>query len=111
MRPGFSMIYKRPDPSGCRSTGRSRLEVTSCQSYPLGSGNVVAPEGVSVAGISVGTGELGMAVGEMEVGMAVFTTGVGGTEVLGPVHEMRIGNNSKRICRLIYLFLAVVDVS
>src|SRR5215210_4966068 len=55
MRPAFSITNKRPEPSGCRSTGRSRFAIGNCShAYAFGSGNVVVLVGASIEGIELG---------------------------------------------------------
>ena len=115
MRPGFSMMNKRPEPSGAKSTGRSRPEAICCHMNPFGSGKVVAlgsGTGVSVEGICVEVDVAGRAVGGALVAGTEADVGVGGSGVLNPLHASR-GNTNKRIKRFIsYLsFTSVVSAS
>jgi hypothetical protein len=88
IRPGFSTINSRPDPSPAFwiSTGKFNPETTGFQAYPAGSGKVgraVEEEvgvsvdvGVSVEGGSVGIGGRTVGLGSCDaVGAIIFTGG------------------------------------
>jgi len=78
-------MNNRPDPSGCRSTGRSRPEISNRHVYALESGNEDALAGVSVAGVCVGVGVRGIAVGGAEVEGIESGKDVEGNGVLNPL--------------------------
>ena len=86
MRPTFSRMNNRPEPSACKSTGRCRADAISFHVYALGSGNVFALGGASVGGIAIGVRVAGIVVGGANVW--VGGTGVwvpeGGRGVLNP---------------------------
>src|SRR6266498_5228519 len=106
IRPTFSITNKRLEPSGCKSTGRTRPEMGNCcHVYALGSGSVVGLPGVAVGAIGLAAGVSEIVVGGRDVSVREATVGVpeGGAEVgvLVPLHAAT-DNTSKSMSRLIY---------